>query len=68
MRVIGWLVGMFAISAAMMLIGELLQQWWSIVTFLLSVAGMISSLVLLLIIVPGVLRSRLQNRLPRNSS
>jgi len=50
------------------LVDKLLQAEWSIVTFLLGVAGMISSVVLLLIIVPGVLKSRLQDRPPRSSS
>jgi hypothetical protein len=68
MRAIGWLVGLFVISAAMMFVDRLLQQGWSIVASLLGVAGMISSVVLLLIIVPGVLKSRLQNRPPRSAS
>ena len=68
MRAIGWLGGLFVVSAAMMFVDKLLQAEWSIVTFLLGVAGMISSVVLLLIIVPGVLKSSLQDRPPRSSS
>ena len=68
MRAIGWLVGLFVVSAAMMFVDKLLQQGWTLVAPLLGIAGMISSVVLLLIIAPGILKSRLKNRPPRSSS
>jgi hypothetical protein len=67
MRTIGWLAGLFVVSAAMMFVDKLLQQRWTIVATLLGVAGMISSVVLLLIIAPGLLKSYLNSRPPRGT-
>jgi hypothetical protein len=68
MRAIGWLAALFVVSATMMFVDKLLQQGWTVVATLLGIAGMISSVVLLLIIAPGVLKSHLKNRPPRGST